>query len=1101
MTDRSMIKAQIIDNTKGGLTMARILNSTIPHAAKMDVSTGYFSVGGYGLLRESLENSGIGVRLMMGRETMIPADYSFEAYARMHGSEPDAAAALSTKSDLDESDLTAKTLDDTAGLLRLLRRDDVLVRMGNRRFNHSKCYVLGETAVFIGSSNLTRGGLTGNYELNSVRYDPDPIRDTQEWFDRMWGEAEDAKDKLVSVLEQSKFGVPPSPYDVYIKMLFERYKHILEADPEDEKSSSHLAPFQREAVNNCMAFMSEFGGALVADATGLGKTEIALEVMGRKAVRENRKHILLIAPAQVLRGMWDARLKEAHVNVQYRLSAEELGRDSILENLHDYAKVDMVVIDESQSFRSKSAKRRKNLMKLLAHTSGRKKHVLLLSATPVNNSLMDLYYQLRIITRGVDDYFYRTIGIPSLYNHMRDAADRDGLQQGLAKIEQLLAGIMVRRTRSYIKDVYPDDEINGRKIRFPQHSYAPIRYSLSGVFGDVFRTLAEGLSSLTMAPYGIDLYNRDLDESEQKKHRVLAHLQAILLLKRFESSKEAVQKSLENKIRLYEYVRRAVEDGKILRVKEFNRIAVKQSEAEGGDPDLDAEELVGDGFMRQIQSVNLEELGRNYDAGSMKRDIDADLVILKRLLSEVNGITMDTKLDEVTKTVLSDMNSKGIAKAIIFTEYTDTAKYVASHLREKLAPRTVRYITGDTEKKRRAQYIKRFAPKANPSGDELPDKKEIDVLVSTEVLSEGQNLQDCNYVVNYDLPWNPMRIVQRIGRVDRLTSDHDTVYSRACYPDDQLNELLKLMATLVGKIDLVNKLGLLETELLEEIPTPKQFEGNIAGRIRTLAAGPGSESVIEDLERESDLMPGTSPLNELYRYMKQQSIEYMRQIPIGRRSGKAGEGQKAVLMYVESPAKRPHFVVYDYKDNKARIPVEDEAMRLASCRVDEPRHLPMDGQDWQESFYQLLHIDGKAREAVLKKINDPVGDTVTRQGRRPDNHVKNVEDITEIMTEVVSCGQVSEEAAEKILQIIGSQDIRAWDDDIKNLVSEYRQEGKIEVLLDSIQNIGKRLGTEARPVESDTGRADPSLRLIGAMFVTGSKFDPDLANKGLKKHS
>ena len=375
MTDQPLIKAQIVDNTKDGLTMARILNSTILHAAGMDVSTGYFSVGGYGLLRESLERAGIGVRLLMGKETMIPADYSFEAYARMHGAEPGAAAALSTKSDLDESDLTAKTLDDTAGLLRLLRRDDVLVRMGNRRFNHSKCYVLGETAVFIGSSNLTRGGLTGNYELNSVRYDPDPIRDTQEWFDRMWAEAEDAKDKLVSVLEQSKFGVPPSPYDVYIKMLFERYRHILEADPEDEKSSSHLAPFQREAVNNCMAFMSEFGGALVADATGLGKTEIALEVMGRKAVRENRKHILLIAPAQVLRGMWDARLREAHVNVQYRLSAEELGRDSILKNLHDYTKVDMVVIDESQSFRSKSAKRRKNLMKLLAYTSGRKKHV------------------------------------------------------------------------------------------------------------------------------------------------------------------------------------------------------------------------------------------------------------------------------------------------------------------------------------------------------------------------------------------------------------------------------------------------------------------------------------------------------------------------------------------------------------------------------------------------------------------------------------------------------------------------------------------------------------------------------------------------------
>lgn len=1087
-----MIKAQIVDNTKDGLTMAKILDSTILNSTKMDVSTGYFSVGGYGLLRSSLERSGMGVRLLLGQETMIPDDHSFESYARLHGFHADAASTLTTKSDLGESDLTLQTLEDTASLLRLLQRDDVLVRMGKQRFNHSKCYILGETAVFIGSSNFTKGGLIGNYELNSVRYDPNPIRDTQDWFDRMWNDAEDAKDKLVSILEQSKFGVPPNPYDVYIKMLFERYKHRFDADPEDEAPASHLTRFQREAVSHCMAIMSEFDGALVADATGLGKTEIALEIMRRKAFRDNRKKILLVAPSQVLKGMWDAKLKDVDINVQYKLTMEELGRDSILDRLSEYRGVDMVVIDESHNFRSKNANRRKNLMKLLAQ-GHRKQHVLLLSATPVNNSLLDLYYQLSIITRGHNARFYKTIGIPDLYTHMRDASHRDSLPQGLAKIEQLLACVMVRRTRSYIKDVYPDEEIKGEKIRFPQHSYSPIRYNMSGLFGDVFETLYDGLSSLTMAPYGLEQYNTTLDEDEKRKHGVLAHLQSILLLKRFESSKEAARISLENKMRLYKYVRRSLERGKILRVGEFNRIAAKWTDAElGGDCDLDVDEIDGSDFIRQIESVALEDLTDNYDVASMTRDIDADLEILQRLLGEVNRITMDTKLDEVTKTILGDMNSKGIRKAIIFTEYTATANYIMEHLPAKLN-KTVACITGRTDKTARTRYIRRFSPKANLPENAVLDEEEIDVLISTEVLSEGQNLQDCNYVINYDLPWNPMRIVQRIGRVDRLASEHDAIYSRACYPDSKLDDLLKLMGKLIDKINLVDKLGLLDTELLDKVPTPKQFDGGIASRIRTLATDEGSQSVFESIERESDMVSGTSPFNELNRYMKKQSVEHMKQIPVGRRSGKLGEEQKVVLMYTESTTNWAHFVIYDYKDGRARIPVEDEAIRLVSCNEDEQKHLPMDGLDWQESFRQLLSIDAKAREAVLTKISDPLGGAEMHGARSFDIHTKNTNDMTEIL--IQDSEAISEETAGAVLRILESDDIRAYDDDIKNLISEYRRTNDMTALVDGMQHIGKQLGVKETAAQNKTALSSQDLVLVGAMFVTGDRFDHDLAPK------
>ena len=1090
----NMIKVDIVDNVKDGMTMADILNSTIPYAKIMYVSTGYFSVSGYGLLRKSLEKYNISLRLLLGKEAVIPNKFPFESYAKMHGGGSD-DSILTTKSDLDESGLTVKALEDTSSLLRLLRRDDVQVRMGTRRFNHSKCYVLGDTAAFIGSSNFTAGGMTSNYELNSVRYDPSPVRETQEWFDRMWDGAKDSKGDLITVLEQSKFGIPPDPYTIYMKMLFERYRHMLEADTGDNESASHLTLFQRKAVGNCMAIMSEFGGALVADATGLGKTEIAIEVMRRKAFRENRKKILLIAPSQVLKGMWEARLKDADINIRETLTMEELGRDRILNRLHEFDQIDMVVIDESQNFRSKTANRRKYLMKLLSR--GNKKHVLLLSATPINNSLMDLYYQLSIITRGNNAYFYNTFGIPNLYTHIRDSADRDGLQLGLAKIEQLLDGVMVRRTRSYIKEVYNEDTINGNVIRFPKRSYAPIRYSLSGVFGDVFKTLADGISSLTMAPYGMEQYNTELDETEKKKHRTLAHLQVILLLKRFESSRKAIQTSLENKIRLYEYVRRAIDDSKILRVKEFNRIVARWSTAEAGGGELDISiDEKEESLMHEIKSVNLDNLGTNYDVDSLKKDMNSDLTILKRLLAGINKITVDTKLDEVTKAILTDMNVEGITKVIVFTEYAATARYVTQHLKEKMAPRTVECITGSTGKDSRSRYIARFAPKSNLRENAILEDGEIDVLVSTEVLAEGQNLQDCNYVVNYDLPWNPMRIVQRIGRVDRLTSEHDTVYSRACYPDEKLDDLLKLMGNLIGKIDMINRLGLLDTELLDEVPTPKQFDGSIVGRIRALAGGKGSNSLINDMERESDLMPTTSPFNELNRYMKEKSMYWMGQIPIGRRSGKWGDGQKAVLMYMDAK-RHSYFVIYDYRDQKAKIPAEDEAISLISCNSDEPRHLPMDGPEWKESFKLLLSIDPTARKAIFKKINDPITDTM--QGGRQDTHTKNVADIEKIVIDEVE--NIPEKSAEEILRIMESDDTRAWDDNIKDLVSEYRQSGDARALVEGVRNIGRRIGIAKKLPQDNVSIGKPVLRLIGAIFVTDDRFDPNLGVTGLKKYS
>ena len=181
-----------------------------------------------------------------------------------------------------------------------------------------------------------------------------------------------------------------------------------------------------------------------------------------------------------------------------------------------------------------------------------------------------------------------------------------------------------------------------------------------------------------------------------------------------------------------------------------------------------------------------------------------------------------------------------------------------------------------------------------------------------------------------------MRIVQRTGRIDRLTSRYDVIHSRVCYPDKELDEIITLMAKLIDKIGIVNETIGADSAILGEAPTPRQFNGNIKQRINVLAGkDEGTDKIIEDMERESDIMPQTSPINELSRYIKEKGVDFMKEIQMGHRSGKKGEEPHAVLAYLqEHTERRVYFVMYDFKKDMARVPEDDfDAIRVASCMV------------------------------------------------------------------------------------------------------------------------------------------------------------------------
>lgn len=1098
------IKRDIIDNTTDEITMRDILNSEIPHTDRLDISTGYFNVPGYGLLKDALDclvqKKTSNLRLLLGKPALVP-NTTFEEMINENDED-----VMSIKSDLDKSDLTLDAMSDTTSLIRLLSKENVQVRLGKSRFNHSKCYIFDDDSVFIGSSNFTNGGLTKNNELNAGLYSPAVSEKTRAWFDRMWSESKESKQELIHQLESSKFGIPASPYEVYIKMIFERYRDLLTSGEDDQHQYNiELAEFQKGAVHTAMLVLTEFQGAIIADATGLGKTNMGMEILRQKILKEGRR-ALLVAPSQVLRTMWDKKLREFGISVYKQVTMESLGRENALDNWYEYKNIDFVLIDESQNFRSKNANRSRNLAKIM--TIGKSKQALLLSATPINNSIMDLYYQVSIITRRDDSYFWNTIGIPDLYKHMRDAANKEGgLAAGLEKIQRLLDGIMIRRTRSYIQEVYPHDVINGSPIKFPKHEYSPIYYSLSNLYGNIFQKILEDVKKLTMAPYGLEQYNTKATEDEKARHLVLAHLQVILLLKMFESSVEAIKSSLKNKIRLYEYIIKIVDKGRMIKVKDLNKIITKGNHIinrtdtleDGTDNDFDMDVFL----FEQLQNLETEEMGKSYDMKRFRKDLRSDLDILEGLQDEMGKVTADKKLEAVRDIILNE-NALGSesGKVLIFTEYVTTARYLLRELKRMFPRNTVECITGNTKHQTRSNYIERFAPAANLlDGQTLEEDDAIDILVSTEVLAEGQNLQDCNYVINYDLPWNPMRIVQRIGRVDRLGSSHDIIHSRACYPDAELDDILKLMGKLLSKINVVNAVIGLDEELLGETPNPQQYNGHLRERLKVLGKkGAAASDVVEQMERDSDLMPQNTPLNEIAKHAKKIGIDKLRAMPIGRRSGKVGSDKKeCILAYVRTkPERRVYFVIYDYKKDEAYVPENEyDAVNKARCLPDEETYLPIDNDDdgHQKSFEELIRIDKKAREAIAYS-----DDMVRQYVKKPKNtgFEKTRTTLMRMITAAYKSGTIDSESAGRIDDILSRKELQPWDIEMQDIAHRYEHDGDTDLLIKGIDRIGKQMGIKEEVEEDADAEIDyDNMNLVGAMFLIPHKDKPA---KGLERH-
>jgi len=915
-----MIPKKIIDNSD--LKLSAFLNDVLKEIPEtcFDIATAFFNIQAYAFVKENIQ----GVkrfRLLLGKAPEIQS-----------GTTLGDVLLDRIRQEVEGFDLSKEKDSLVKEFIRFLKQDKVEVRLYDRDFFHGKAYIF-DSLVVVGSSNFTPSGLTHNTELNSVSLESEARYVRSKWFEKFWADAADLKGELIALLEASRFGSREySPYEIYIKSLYELQKEDIREEEkkmeEGEPSSKvNLSEFQEDAVRRVFTRMKKYKACMVADSVGLGKTWIAKRVVEEFGFYK-RKRFLVICPAQ-LRKMWREEVKDL-ILADSILSQEELASEGFLEKARQAVggaleEVSLIVVDESHNFRNPLSNRWENLFTLLMdHIAGggKRPYILFLTATPINNTLWDLYWQIMLLVLADQKVFIKE-GISDLFRYFKEI----GQQGDPALLNDIMNDISIRRTRNYIQQNYPDAVINGKRIIFPDRKLENIDYKLDqayqGLYKDVSRTISQGL---TMAYYRILEYKKQeklSDEEEMALGRMTA-LEGIfrtILLKRLESSVEAFRKSIAGHIKFLSTFKEYLLKGKMITKKTFNKYVSCLNDESAGE------------YKIELGEINLED----YRKEDLLGDVEKDIHLFKEMKKKVGAIDReaDAKLKELKKRLLGFVKR---GRVVLFTYYADTLDYIYEKVTDDpdFAEIRIAKISGRvTSSNKRAKIVSKFM------------NGEIDVLMSTDVLSEGMNLQSAKFLINYDLHWNPTRMIQRAGRIDRIGSPFKKIYVYNFFPEEELEDLLRLVEILQTKIrDIDSSVGLDATVLGEEVH-PKVF-----GVIRRIKEK--DPSLFDELENEV-FGGGEKFYQPLKNYLKAKAAEELEAIPAGVFSG-LKRGIKGIFFYYKYGEDFHFWYLYDIESgellrNKTRI------LDYIACPPGEARVIP-------DFFDQIYEINGKVVEEI-----------------------------------------------------------------------------------------------------------------------------------------
>jgi superfamily II DNA or RNA helicase len=847
----------ILDNREGN-TVLEALKRLLPESESLDVATGYFEIGSL-LALDSYWNNLSKIRIVMGDETTKRTKNELTAVL-----EKDSTDSIEREKERDDS------LKGLEAIRSAIHDGRISAKVYTKAKFHAKALLMSmkpphlSNYGIVGSSNFTEPGLCRNLELNLVTTEQHQLQALCDWFGISWNDAEEVKDALLKVIEPHLKEY--SPFTVYGKALYDYFlgKEIPVTTWEEQESVIYriLDDLQRIGYKQALRIAENYGGALICDGVGFGKTYIGLMLIER--FLHERKRIALIVPKSTRESVWENRLQQFF---KYKkasgfskqilvLNHTDLHRtnEQILGDIESVKQeADVIIIDEAHHFRTPNAQRSEKLFDLMGH-NGKKKKIYMLTATPVNNTIFDILHLMEYFT-GKERKYFQKIGINDIRayfvqkeraveiatNTKKQTVDEEQLYpdydvaaaEKVLHDDKLFREVVIQRSRSYAKEYFTKK--GSDSYHFPERK-PPIvtKYQLAKVYGNLFESLKAAFNKkdalVELALYNTENFKRDDKNINAKvvnrETQVLMLIRATLL-KRMESSYKAFEASLEDLLRsMARFYRHYAPAGEWDQWKTDHEDFWNTLERHWRDrfTDQDEEEEVeeDDILPAPKEELRSDEFLIDEILKSVKKDMDELAEFLQFIHNNVS-VEQDDKLRALRQLLESDDELR-TKKIIIFTQYRDTARYLYRELKPKYKDDLEELDS--TSKKNRESIIKRFAPYYNCCADELPSylEKPIRILISTDVLSEGLNLQDGNLLINYDLHWNPVRLMQRIGRVDRrldpeiekkLGRDQNVVRFWNFLPPDELDALLHLYEKIAGKVLRISKtLGIEGKKLL-----------------------------------------------------------------------------------------------------------------------------------------------------------------------------------------------------------------------------------------------------------------------------------------------
>lgn len=1012
----------VVDNSSEEQSVKQYLTEWCDVSKQMDIATGYLEIGGL-LDLDSKWQKLDKIRIILGNEMTRRTQEVIEAVKQ--------ALLDHLRESIDTEQEHNEFLIGVPAIIDAMKTRKIECRVFDKDKFHAKAYItyfrddyraqfissmnLPNGYALVGSSNFTHAGLTKNIELN-VQVDNE-VAELQEWFNERWDEGVDITEAILQVIENQcrEF----SPYDVYLRSMYEYFKSREETISEWENHDSviyqGLAQYQRDGYNSLIEIANRWSGAFLCDGVGLGKTYVGMMLIER-FVKKERKNVVLIVPASARVSVWETTIKKYIPEILEGFYPFKIinHTDLLLEknqNLMNQIaqQAEIVVIDEAHHFRNRASSRYRKLFDMMAE--GPQKQMFMLTATPINNSFLDLQHLIELFTHRQDDYFAAApLGIHSLSGHFKRMEARLTAMSGMGvndsidisddifRGDNLVNQLVVQRSRAYVKKSL--SAADSSNVLFSVRQAPTVaNYSMRKSYGSLIDHFVDSfdrtdketgrklpiLALAVYSPYEDEYFIGDkskIDEMKSGRQTQVVNLIRQLLLKRFESSIAAFE---ETCIRIYLRLKLFLTDYQDLgNKKAIDRLLAKHShviehvnsyitntmQSTVEDMEDDLPDYVWD------VEENLDVA--DFDIRAMLEDTMLDMEILAEFIEDIMAIDSenDDKIRELKRILREDPRVKN-KKVIIFSEFRATALYIYREL-QKDGFSNIFELDGQS-KGDRHELIQRFAPYYNDTCS-ADIKDEIQILVATDVLAEGLNLQDASCLINYELHWNPVRLMQRIGRVDRrrsadiearlladhpeLSADRENAYYWNFLPPAELEKLLSLYHTVSRKTLRISKtFGIEGKKLLtpdDDYEALKDFNSQYEG---------------ETSADEEIALAYQQLLLDNFGYE-----DYVSQLPKKMYSGKLASTRKGVFFCYELPTKRAdgtwsdgdglyRWYLLDY-ENDIVTDQTYEIWKAIQCEAEEPRYVSIE----EEQFIAIRkRMESYIKKSYMRAIQAPLG--------------------------------------------------------------------------------------------------------------------------------